>query len=1137
MSKKVLVLFAMLLAMTTAMAQNSVHLTFQNKEWSEAFKEIGKAFNCKVNFAYDDVRGHKTSAKISTSKAEDAVKSVIGAEPFTTSANGNIISVRKVESKASGNTRTISGVVRDDQGQALVGVPVCIGETRVCTITDANGNYSFAIPVEKTSLKFSYVGMETLYVAIPSGSSNVKRDVVMKSDNLLENVMVTGYQSISSGRSTGSFSVVKPEELHTVVSNNFVDNIEGKVAGLAVDANGNMVIRGQATIYAETKPLIVVDGFPMEYDTYSINPNDIEQISVLKDAASASIWGVRAANGVIVITTKRGKNNQKTTINYSGSLKIGTKFDPSTMGMLNSAQLIDYEREYYANNDPLAQIIQGSTGRYSEAADIEIKYRQGQLSEAQRDAAFAKLGSYTNWSDIQDNFYRNPFLQTHNVSIQGGSHITNNYLSLNFENSLLGLKGNDENRFNLQFNNTTALSNYVTLISGVRGKYANIDAYTGSPTSMLPYVKILDENGNYVNEHYGVSQMVKDDLESKGYTDWSYNRLRDRGMVDNNTQTYNVSANLQLDFALPYGFKFSTSGMFTVDHNTNEVLYGRNSYQVRNTFNRFTSMDAAGNLVNNIPEGAYKTIREANSTSYTWRNVLNYAYDTKDWNVTAMAGCEMFAIRTKAQFDQYYGYDPQGMVYNYTMDFNTLATTGVMGFDPTQGRISLSYNPYHKDLEDRYFSTFATASGTYLGKYTVFGSIRYDKTNLYGRSSKYRDQPTWSIGAKWDISREAFFNAAWVDHLSLKASYGLSGNIDKSTSPYLIAANGMDLFSGLQCLIIQNPENLMLGWEKVYTTNIGVALSAFQNRLNVNLDYYNRSTKDALGMSTLDPTTGWTSIKKNAASLVNRGIDLSISGTPVRANGFEWNSNLTFSYNYNKVKEVSSSNSTFMSLNNGDPMEGKPVDYLWCVRTDKLTSEGEIQIIDKEGNVGDANTVNNFDIDDFVFSGRRSPKYFGAWTNSLSYKNFVFDFTLTYKLGHKMLMPSVGNVYLNDNVNKIYDQRWRKPGDEENTWVPRSTYGQNGGPSLIVSQRLDHYVEAADIIRLKSIGLAYDFTHLIKSNVISNLNLRFAIENPCFWAKNSQDLDTDRMGVTTTGDAAYMGDAPTYYTFTLNVKL
>lgn len=149
----------------------------------------------------------------------------------------------------------------------------------------------------------------------------------------------------------------------------------------------------------------------------------------------------------------------------------------------------------------------------------------------------------------------------------------------------------------------------------------------------------------------------------------------------------------------------------------------------------------------------------------------------------------------------------------------------------------------------------------------------------------------------------------------------------------------------------------------------------------------------------------------------------------------------------------------------------------------------------------------------------------------------MFDFTLTYKLGHKMLMPSVGNVYLNDNVNKIYDQRWRKPGDEENTWVPRSTYGQNGGPSLIVSQRLDHYVEAADIIRLKSIGLAYDFTHLIKSNVISNLNLRFAIENPCFWAKNSQDLDTDRMGVTTMGDATYMGDAPTYYTFTLNVKL
>jgi len=176
-----------------------------------------------------------------------------------------------------------------------------------------------------------------------------------------------------------------------------------------------------------------------------------------------------------------------------------------------------------------------------------------------------------------------------------------------------------------------------------------------------------------------------------------------------------------------------------------------------------------------------------------------------------MAGCELFGIRTKTNYDQYYGYDPQGMTFNYVMDYNTLCTTGVQGFDPSEGLTTITYNPYHKDAEDRYFSTFATASGTYNDRYTVFGSIRYDKTNLYGRSGKYRDQPTWSVGAKWDISKEAFFKASWVDMLALKASYGLSGNIDKSTSPYLIAASGMDMFSGAQCLIIQNPENLQLG--------------------------------------------------------------------------------------------------------------------------------------------------------------------------------------------------------------------------------------------------------------------------------------------------------------------------------------
>ncbi|MBR6944525.1 MAG: TonB-dependent receptor plug domain-containing protein [Prevotella sp.] len=252
------------------------------------------------------------------------------------SIKSNIVTISK--QKLSGRERTIRGHVRDNDGELLVGVPVCIGESRVCTITDADGFYTFKIPVEATTLKFSYVGMETVYASIPRGTSDVTREITMHPDVMLDEVLVTGYQQIEKGRATGSFEVLKPEQLKTIVSGDVSDNLEGIVPGLSVDGDGNILVRGQATIYAETKPLIVVDGFPMEYGTFNINPNDIEQISVLKDAASASIWGVRAANGVIVINTKHGQHNKKAKVNYNGSVKVGSKFDMSSLGYLNSAQ-------------------------------------------------------------------------------------------------------------------------------------------------------------------------------------------------------------------------------------------------------------------------------------------------------------------------------------------------------------------------------------------------------------------------------------------------------------------------------------------------------------------------------------------------------------------------------------------------------------------------------------------------------------------------------------------------------------------------------------------------------------------------------------------------------------------------------
>ncbi|MBR5349838.1 MAG: TonB-dependent receptor, partial [Prevotella sp.] len=689
---------------------------------------------------------------------------------------------------------------------------------------------------------------------------------------------------------------------------------------------------------------------------------------------------------------------------------------------------------------------------------------------------------------------------------------------------------------NAQLNSTFDFGKYVKLTTGFRANYAHKNMYTGSPKDMKPYVRLYDEQGNYVNEYRGVNQLLKDNLFNKGFQDWSYNRIQDRDMVDNVTNSYNVAANLALDVQLPYGFKFTTSGMYIIDHSKQDVYNDQYSYYVRDLYNKFTNIDAvSGEMINYLEEGGIKNISHANSTSYTWRNVLNYGYHNNAWDISALAGMEMFSIHTRTESDTFYGFDPQGMTYSTYMNMELLCSTGVIGYSPAARYQTLSYNPRQSDKEDRYFSTFATASSTYLDRYTVFASVRLDKTNLYGRSSQYRDQPTWSVGGRWEISKESFFHAPNIDRLAFKASYGLSGNVDKSTSPYLIAANSRDMFTGQKVLVIQNPENPELGWEKVYTFNIGFDLNMFKNRLNLSAEFYNRNTKDALGMSLLDPTSGWASIKKNVASLVNRGIDLSLNVIPVKTHDFMWSSTLNWSYNYNKVTDVSRSAVTVQSLNQGDPINGKPVDYVFAYKSAPLSSEGNVQIINAAGDILSDQAANSFGLEDYLFVGRKSPKFFGAWINSIAYKNLTLDIMFSYKMGHKMHMPAFSNVDLTTRAYKDYDQRWRKPGDEANTKIPRSTYGANGGVGIVVGENLDWKIEDADIIRLKSVALTYDFTSMLKNSFLSMLKAKLSIENPFFWAANSDHLDSDRMGWNGAGSTAYLGDAPTYYTFTLNI--
>ena len=315
------------IAQSFSQTQKKISLKVSNTPLPTVLNKIEDLSGCKISFTYDEVQQYRVTMNVRNQSVSNVMTEALRNTPMEFSIKGKFITVYKSNRPfrqdqgmaSSGATRTVKGYVRDSDGELLVGVPICIGESRVCTVTDADGFYTFPIPVEQTVLKYSYVGMETAYVTIPQGSKEVTRDIVMRSDTRLEEVVVTGYQDISKPKMTGSAVVITADKLGERYTANVMNNLEGRVPGLTV-YGGKMTIRGTSSLFAETSPLLVVDGLPIEGRIEDLNPADIESVNVLKDAAATAIYGARASNGIIVVTTKNAKTKGKIDIDFSTNL-------------------------------------------------------------------------------------------------------------------------------------------------------------------------------------------------------------------------------------------------------------------------------------------------------------------------------------------------------------------------------------------------------------------------------------------------------------------------------------------------------------------------------------------------------------------------------------------------------------------------------------------------------------------------------------------------------------------------------------------------------------------------------------------------------------------------------------------------
>lgn len=593
-------------------------ITFKNESLSSALKKIGKASGVRVEFAYEDVNPYKVTANLKEVTAQQAVRTVIDNKPLTYSVNGKFIVVSKVvkiivpqkKNQQSAMKSTLTGQVLDTDGEPLIGVTVRIKGSNEGVLTDVNGNFTILTDNPNTPLLFSYIGKKNIEKKAFIGHSIkvVLEDVI----NALNDVVVTGYQTISKERATGAYSVLSSKNTKGKLETNIMSRIEGLVAGInkisSNSGNSNIVIRGITTYRGETSPLYVVDGMPYDGSLSSIIPSDVLNITVLKDAAASSIYGARAANGVIVITTKHGKEG-KTSISYDGSVKITPKPDLGYLNLMNSSELIDLQIEgfnYYHTK------YENLNKRYFLDPIISLLYKheKGELNDTALDEALLPYRNTDNRKQIEKEFERVGITQQHNLSVSGGTEKNRYIVSLNYTADNGNQKYQYNDRIGFSLKDDVTFTKWLSANFGVFGSFSRIDNDNGASDYMNliksypSYYMLRDENGAPKALPKNKSDYELNRLQSLGLLNETYvpieNRSEQRYHSNNNYYRLYTGLKFNIIEGLNLDIKYQTEGTY----NKSRQLYSEQSWFARNMTNDAAVVDPkTGNITFNIPRG------------------------------------------------------------------------------------------------------------------------------------------------------------------------------------------------------------------------------------------------------------------------------------------------------------------------------------------------------------------------------------------------------------------------------------------------------------------------------------------------------------------------------------------------------
>lgn len=987
---------------------------------------------------------------------------------------------------------TVSGkVVAFEDDAPLPGVNVMVKGTSQGTSTNAQGRYS--LDVRSTDvLVFSFIGYTTAEVDV--GRRTVI-DIRLEADvtTLREvTIMSTGYQELPRERVTGSFTHVDQDLFNRTVGTDFISRLENVTNGLVFNRNGegrsiDISIRGMSTINSNTQPLIVVDNFPFDGDFNSINPNDVESITVLKDAAAASIWGARAGNGVIVVTTKRGGKNTPMKVTFNANVLMTEVPDLFYTPRMSSSDFIAIERQLFENGFYAQTETSPNRLPLTPAVELMIAERDGVIDRDEMDRELERLVQYDIRDDFERYFYRTGVNQQYALNLQGGSAAHRYFFSAGWDRNAESLVHNGYDRITLSARNAwsglndklnIAVGVYYTGSTRMNNNPGHSSIFFGTTGALYPYARLKDETGNNVAIAKDYRLSLSEEAEQDGLLDWRYVPLDEIRYTSNVTRATDYRINTSTSYQLAPGLRGEVLYQYWRSVSEQRDLRDGRTYHTRDLINRFSQVDINGNVVRPVPLGGILDLRHGTMASHNGRTQLNYDRSWNGHDVAAMAGYEVRELTAEAVVSRFYGYDDEvatsqivDYIGIYPMYHNPAAAGRILS---GQGISSVT---------DRFISYYLNGSYTFRKRYQLTVSARKDQSNLFGVRTNQRGVPLWSVGMGWNAHEESFFSSDAFPMLRLRATYGYNGNINKSVTAYTTArASGTDNLNRLPFGTITNPPNPDLRWERVKMFNVGLDFEVGNRILWGTIEYYTKRGLDLIGTMPFPPSTGITSFTGNNAGTKGRGLDVILRSTNVDR-GWQWNTTYILNGLWEKVTsyEVASTASDHLRYGSGSlgviaPFEGKPLyalySYPWA-GLDPATGDPR-SLLGGEPSSDYNAIVTQATPESIRYHGPARPTVFGSMINTFCWRDLSISFNLTYRLGHFFRRNSVryasiltGNVGHGD-----YNQRWQQPGDEAHTDVPSMPPGPNVNRDdvYIYSEAL---VEKGDHVRLQDIRLSY----------------------------------------------------------------